>query len=205
MPAFPEIPNSLLDALLVYLAHPASAPAPVRDPGADAAPKPYPTGAAGSAPVRYWTGYWMEPTIIGPSWSTLTAYDLKDGIIKWQVSLGDAPQLASVGIKNTGVMMPRNGQVVTAGGLIVVATKGEGKLHVYDKDTGKEIWITELPAASEGVPAVYEVGGREYIVFCAISAKSSAIPREGPPEPSNEPVKRSYIAFALPKGLAAKR
>jgi quinoprotein glucose dehydrogenase len=205
MPAFPEIPDSLLNALLVYLANPASAPAPVRDPGSDAAPQLYPSGAHGSAPVRYWTGYGMEPTIIGPPWSTLTAYDLNQGTIKWQTSLGDAPQLASAGIKNTGVMMPRNGPVVAAGGLILVATKGEGKLHMYDKDTRKEIWITDLPAASEGVPAVYETGGREYILFCATSAKSSAIPRDGPPEPSKKPVNRSYVAFALPNGSLAKR
>jgi quinoprotein glucose dehydrogenase len=94
---------------------------------------------------------------------------------------------------------------VTAGGLILVATKGEGKLHMYDKDTRKEIWITDLPAASEGVPAVYETGGREYILFCATSAKSSAIPRDGPPEPSKKPVNRSYVAFALPNGSLAKR
>jgi len=103
-------------------------------------------------------------------------------------------------------MMPRNGAVVTAGGLILVATKGEGKLYVYDKDTGKEIWTNgSVPAASEGVPAVYEAGGREYIVFCATSAKSSAIPRDGPPEPSKEPVNRSYVALALPNGSTVRR
>ncbi len=31
----------------------------------------------------------------------------------------------------------------------------------------KVIFEADLPAASEGVPAVYEIGGREYIAVCA--------------------------------------
>jgi quinoprotein glucose dehydrogenase len=86
-----------------------------------------------------------------------------------------------------------------------MATKDEGKLHAYDVDSGKEIWSFSLPASSEGVPAVYEVDGREYIVVCATSAKSREIPRDGPPPPTAEPIRRSYIAFALPKDLVPKQ
>jgi quinoprotein glucose dehydrogenase len=50
---------------------------------------------------------------IGPPWSELTAYDLNQSSIKWQVHLGIAPSLAAKGIKDTGT---RNGIVATAGG-----------------------------------------------------------------------------------------
>ena len=78
--------------------------------------------------------------------------------------------------KDTGIMMSRNGPVVTASGLVFIATKDEGKLRAYDEESGKVLWETDLPAASEGVPAVYEVDGREYIVICAASAKQTDIP-----------------------------
>jgi quinoprotein glucose dehydrogenase len=32
---------------------------------------------------------------------------------------------------------------------------------------GRVLWEYELEAALEGVPAVYELGGRQYVVFCA--------------------------------------
>jgi quinoprotein glucose dehydrogenase len=95
----------------------------------------------------------------------ITAYDLNRGVIKWQVPLGNAPQGESENLKDTGIMMSRNGPVVTASGLIFIATKDEGKLRAYDEENGKVLWETDLPAASEGVPAVYEVDGREYIVL----------------------------------------
>jgi len=36
----------------------------------------------------------------------------------------------------------------------------------YDEDNGKVLWEHELPMGSDGIPAVYEVGGKEYIAFC---------------------------------------
>jgi len=101
-------------------------------------------------------------------------------------------------------MMPRSGPVITAGGLIFIATRDEGKLRAIDEQTGKELWSFTMPSSSEGVPAVYEVAGQEYLVVCATSAKVTEIPRDGPPPPTSENIERSYIAFALGKDEASK-
>ena len=195
MPAFPDLTDRLLNNLLLYLGNPASAPEPIASRNE---PPPASTSGA-SKPVRYWSGYGLQPSIIRPPWSVITAYDLNRGVIKWQVPLGNAPQGEPENLKDTGIMMSRNGPVVTASGLVFIATKDEGKLRAYDEENGKVLWETDLPAASEGVPAVYEVDGREYIVLCAASAKQTDIPRDGPEQQTAQLVHRSYIAFALPK------
>jgi len=204
MPAFPDLSTIHVTNLMQYLGNPDAAPGPpvVREKSVAAVADSH--AVAGQPTVRYWSGYNLETAIIKPPWSTLTAYNLNSGTISWQVPLGEAPPAAGEGIKGTGVMMPRNGPVVTAGGLIFVATKYEGKLHAYDQETGNQVWSTNLPAASEGVPAVYDVDGQEYIVICATMGKQTDIPRDGPSQPTAEPVQRSYIAFALPRNLGAK-
>jgi len=91
----------------------------------------------------------------------------------------------------------RGGPVVTAGGLIFAATNDK-KLRAYDPDNGKVIYERDLPAAAEGVPAVYEVGGRQYILICAAAGNG---PPTGPADQGKQapgPV-GSYIAFALPR------
>jgi quinoprotein glucose dehydrogenase len=195
MPAFPDLTDRLLNNLILYLGNPANAPEPVASRNE---PPSAPTSGA-SKPVRYWSGYGLQPSIIRPPWSVITAYDLNRGVIKWQVPLGNAPQGESENLKDTGVMMSRNGPVVTASGLVFIATRDEGKIRAYDEENGKVLWETDLPAASEGVPAIYEIDGREYIVLCAASAKQTDIPRDGPEQQTAQPVHRSYIAFALPK------
>ena len=103
---------------------------------------------------------------IKPPWSSLTAYDLNQGVIKWQIPLGDVPMLAEKGIKGTGSHYPKLGPVVTAGGLIFTGTRDKW-VRALDAATGKPLWEAEVDAALEGIPAVYEVDGRQYIVFCA--------------------------------------
>lgn len=137
--------------------------------------------------------------MFNPPWSTLTAYDLNTGKIKWQVPYGDLPE-AGPSDKMRGNAYPKSGPVVTAGGLIFYAGN-DAKLYALDSATGKVIWSKELPNGSQGVPAVYEVNGREYILLAVSGGnpypKGAYMPPGGVATPTTG---KEYMAFALPAG-----
>ncbi|HKV42849.1 MAG TPA: PQQ-binding-like beta-propeller repeat protein [Blastocatellia bacterium] len=125
---------------------------------------------------------------VKPPWGTLTAMDLNKGEIVWSIPLGEYPELAAKGLKNTG-SENYGGPVVTAGGLLFIgATSFDKKFRAFDKISGRLLWETELPAAGNATPAIYEVNGREYIVIAAGGGK-------GRPQDSGG----TYVAFALPE------
>jgi glucose dehydrogenase len=134
---------------------------------------------------------------IDPPWTTLTAYNLNTGTIKWQIPLGEVPELAAKGFTHTGAHFPKVGPVVAAGGLIFTGTR-DRYVRALDVDTGRVIWKAELDAGLEGIPAVYESKGKEYIVFCAAAeATTHRVSTPGHPA-KNGPVQGAYVAFALP-------
>jgi glucose dehydrogenase len=102
---------------------------------------------------------------LGPPWSNITAYDLNEGTILWQVPNGNVTALENYGITGTGSHAPRGGLVTTDGGLLFVATSSDRKFRARDVRDGSVLWEHDLPAASEGVPAVYQVDGREYVAI----------------------------------------
>jgi quinoprotein glucose dehydrogenase len=150
---------------------------------------------AAPAGARYTSGFGLVTASnglspISPPWSSLTAYDLNQGTIQWKIALGDVPELAAKGVKNTGSHYPKLGPVVTAGGLIFAGTR-DRTVRAFDVETGKALWEREVDAALEGIPAVYEIGGREFIVFCA-SAQAGLTPA------TQGTISGAYVAFALP-------
>src|SRR5882724_10327751 len=160
-----------------------------KDPQADAA-------LAASAGERFYSGFGfmiasdgLSP--IAPPWSSLTAYDLNEGTIQWRIPLGEVPELAAKGFKSTGSHYPKVGPVVTAGGLIFTGTR-DRKVRALDSGTGKTLWERQVDAALEGMPAVYEVGGRQFVVFCA-AAQVGLTPA------TQVKIRGAYVAFALPE------
>jgi quinoprotein glucose dehydrogenase len=127
---------------------------------------------------------------IAPPWTSMTVYDLNQGTIKWKIPLGEVPELAAKGFKNTGTHYPKVGPVVTAGGLIFTGTR-DRKVRAFDVESGKVLWEKELDAALEGMPAVYEINGRQFIVFCA-AAQVGLTPA------TQVPIRGAYVSFALP-------
>jgi quinoprotein glucose dehydrogenase len=123
-----------------------------------------------------------------PPWGTLNAINLNTGEYAWKIPLGEYPELASQGMKDTGTEN-YGGPIVTAGGLVfIAATNYDRKFRAFDKLTGKLLWETTLPFAGNATPATYEVNGRQFVVIYATGGKS------GRPASSGG----VYVAFALP-------
>lgn len=121
---------------------------------------------------------------IAPPWGTLNAIDLNKGKIRWQIPLGEVPELAAKGLKNTGTGN-FGGPIVTAGGLVFIgATTYDEKFRAFDKKTGKLLWETKLPAGNFATPAMYEMNGRQYVVVPAGGGRGT-------------PSSGKYVAFAL--------
>ena len=162
---------------------------------------PYPDGA--DAPqVRYYSGYGLNwPYIIGPPWSSIVAYDLNTGTIKWKKPLGEDPQAIALGGRDTGMLQggERRGIIVTATGLLFVNAR-DGKLRAYDADTGSVLWTFSLPAGTQGIPTMYALNGRQYLTVNATSPLTFGRPQGGGGGGgANAPqVPRAYMTFALP-------
>jgi quinoprotein glucose dehydrogenase len=125
---------------------------------------------------------------IGPPWSEMTAYDLNTGEIRWRISTGSvlAPPELTIP-SDTGSHFPRSGPLVTAGGLVFFATGSDRRFRAYDRDNGREVWSTELLAASEGMPATYEIDGRQFIVVPVAAGPGMFAARFGGPGPAGGP------------------
>ena len=137
--------------------------------------------------------------MIKPPWGRITAIDLKQGEILWQVPHGETPD----NIKNhpllQGIDIPRTGRIGRVGTLItkslVIAAESGGTitlpsgeegayLRAYDKQTGADAGQVVVPAAASGSPMTYMYDGQQYIVF-AISGGGFA---------------GELIAYRLPEG-----
>ncbi len=146
--------------------------------------------------------------------------------------LGEYPELAAQGMKNTGTEN-YGGPVVTAGGLVFIgASNYDDKFHAFDKRTGKLLWETKLPLAGNATPITYKLNGRQYVVIYAAGgfARRGAVPAPAVPpggmqagghQPAGVPpakgakaaaatndVPRSggiYVAFALPETSASNQ
>jgi len=179
MPGFPNLTDEQVSALADFLA---------TGKDQELAPlEPY------SPSMKYHlTGYkrFLDPDgypAVEPPWGTLNAINLNTGEYLWKIPLGEYPELAAQGLKNTGTEN-YGGPIVTAGGLLFIgATNYDKKFRTFDKATGELLWETTLPFSGNATPATYSVNGRQYLVIAAGGGKDLRSKSGG-----------VYVAFALP-------
>ena len=143
-------------------------------------------------------GFGLYPTIVNPPYTTLTAYDLNGGTIRWQIGLGDDLRLAGQGVTGTGTAATSKGGIIpTATGLVFV-TAADRKVHVYDSTSGAQLSELPLGGTTTGSPSMYELGGRQYLLVTAAAAGGrGGRGADASPAPSTGPV--GLIAYALPR------
>ena len=145
-------------------------------------------------------GFGLYPTIVNPPYTTLTAYDLNAGAIKWQIGLGDDLRLVGQGITGTGTAATvKGGIIATATGLLFVSA-ADHKVHIYDSASGKQLSELQLGAGTTGSPSMYELDGRQYLLVTASAPPGGRGGRGGAdasPASSTAPV--GIVAYALPR------
>jgi quinoprotein glucose dehydrogenase len=193
MPAFSEtaLKPDDITLLAAYLSDPAAGESTTALQAEGAPPAPGQTRFYGQFGNTF-----RATNAFSPPWSSIVAYDLNSGTILWRRPIGTTPGLAAKGITDTGSnAFIRNGPVVTAGGLLFIGTGPDRMVHALDKDTGKTLWETEIDANPDGIPAVYEVGGRQYIAFyAAVGGEKDSFSFK-----AGKPGTQGYYVFALPE------
>ena len=196
MPSFPGLQNTQLQALLEYLrtgeVEGRTAPGtPLEDASSKREAESEAMPPNGESKYRF-TGYrkFLDPDgypAVVPPWGTLNAIDLNTGKYLWKIPLGEYPELAAKGIKDTG-SENYGGPIVTDGGLVFFgATTYDRKFRAFNSKTGKLLWEAVLPFSGNATPATYMVDGKQYVVI----ATSGQRDRKGPQG-------AAYVAFALP-------
>jgi quinoprotein glucose dehydrogenase len=116
------------------------------------------------------------PAVV-PPWGTLNAINLNTGEYAWKIPLGEYPELAAQGIKDTGTEN-YGGPVVTAGGLVfIAATNFDRTFRAFDKATGKLLWETTMINSGNATPATYQIDGKQYVVIPAFGGYGRSVPQ----------------------------
>ena len=151
-------------------------------------------GARGASPLTEGLG---ALPIMKPPYGVISAIDLNNGTLKFQVPHGDTPDAVRTSPLLKGLTIPKTGQggivgmvvtktLVIVGDPMVTAPPDRPRgamLRAYDKQTGAEVGAVWMPAQQSGNPMTYMLDGRQYLIVAIGGGVYSS----------------EYIAFALPQ------
>jgi quinoprotein glucose dehydrogenase len=123
-----------------------------------------------------------------PPWGMLSAVDMNQGTIKWQVPLGSMQYFGGSHEPVPPGSIGYGGPITTAGGLAFIAGTFDPFIRAFDVETGKELWKAQLPASGNATPMTYSVNGKQYLVIAA----------GGHPKIAEEALNDTLVAFTLP-------
>ncbi|MDC6386616.1 quinoprotein glucose dehydrogenase [Flagellimonas taeanensis] len=146
--------------------------------------------------TRYTTDYGLDwPGLIDPPWSSIIAYDLNEGTIKWRQPVG-VDSLYVQGDKTKGAPngTQRKGMVITSTGIVFSTAKG-GKVYAFDAENGNVLWETTLSHETNAQPSMFSLDGKEYLVINATSDF-----RSDSYDHSKKPgaVAKGYLVYGIP-------
>jgi quinoprotein glucose dehydrogenase len=104
---------------------------------------------------------------IEPPWGTLTAVDLNQGEVLWEVPLGNFEEIAPWPFSRMQGPPNIGGPAVTASGLIFIAGTPDQYLRAFSTASGEELWKAKLPTGGHANPMTFRSreDGKQYVVI----------------------------------------
>ena len=108
--------------------------------------------------------------ITKPPWSSISAYDMSKGTIKWQVPNGAGPtnhgKLRHLDLPDLGEPGRAPGLLVTPELIFLIGRTGFNSMfRALDISNGEKVWEARLPGfAWESAPITYSIGSDQYVV-----------------------------------------
>jgi quinoprotein glucose dehydrogenase len=102
--------------------------------------------------------------VIKPPWGSLTALNLNDGKIIWQVPFGEFDYLKKLGIPKTGTEN-FGGVTATAGNIAIATGTLDKKVYVFDSENGGILFQKRLPFIGSAPPSTYLYEGEQFFVL----------------------------------------
>ena len=106
-----------------------------------------------------------------PPWGNLTAINLNNGKIIWQVPFGEYEELTKKGISITGTEN-YGGATGTAGDLVFATGTIDKKIRAFNSINGDELWSYKLPFVGSGPPSVYSIDNEQYVIVAVTGSHS---------------------------------
>jgi glucose dehydrogenase len=126
-------------------------------------------GAAGGSGFSYRLPSGATVPCYAPPYGALVAIDANKGEIAWSVPLGLNEALAELGPVglNSGTANV-GGSIATASGLVFIGATTDHRFRAFDAKTGKELWVSDVPADAHATPMTYMgKDGAQYVVIAA--------------------------------------
>jgi quinoprotein glucose dehydrogenase len=154
----------------------------------------HPQTSVGTPPPRSVDGL----PLVKPPYGTVTAINMDEGAISWQVAHGDTPDEIKNNPALKGLNIPKTGQAGNVGEVITKSLVVLGDpsystqpghprgayLRAYDQKSGDQVGAVYMPAPQSGSPMTYSYDGKQYIMVAVSGGNYSG----------------DYLAYALPAG-----
>jgi quinoprotein glucose dehydrogenase len=106
-----------------------------------------------------------------PPWGTITAINVNNGKIKWQIPFGEYKELTEKNVPITGTEN-YSGLTGTESGLLLATGTLDKKFIILDSENGNELWSYELPFIGSSPPITYQIDNEQYILINATGSFS---------------------------------
>lgn len=104
--------------------------------------------------MAFGTSYAPAPSDI-KGYGTITAFDLNDGSIKWQI---ETPEIQRGGLTSTATGLTFYGEL-------------SGKVNALDTETGEVVWTFQTTGTTiSAAPSVFEKDGKQYVMITSAGA-----------------------------------